>query len=1055
MKTNSTMLSNMLSLTAVKLMQMFWLMSVTVLFKQVTHLSSRCLRILMVFSTLTLAACGGGGTLTQDGDNALGNQEPDDPPPPPTYSISIELLDNDGVVNPTAIISHNQPGSLRATVLLGNNPVEFSLVTFSTQGVGVLNPSLGTAQTDINGIATVTLLPGQIPGAGKAFAEYLQSDGNPIVAELTFESAGDAPNDTGNTSVGIALNLRNAVTNMPTTTINAVNSGLVEALVTGSDGAPIAQRVVSFNSTLGNFRPEIGTALTDDSGYASIVLTAGTVEGAGEIRAVYDDTESVLGFYSMGDEVDPNLINADINFQILDCPDNWDRQLRDISLCTETSNISSSNPGIVYIQVLKRGSTVPLTSTLVTATSTLGQISPDTGTAITDENGIALLDLLAGSDVGAGEIEISAITTTVSKAFEIGAAEVTISLENGLADGEVLSAGATTVIKVSIFDVDGGLYLPPLNVEFTSNCAVSTPPDAELDPSVTSVGGIATATYRASGCAPEDTVTVTVITGGDAITGNIVVPVSAAQIGSIEFVDVSSPIISLSGTGGQNLTETSTVQFRVMDENGNPAPQKEVTFELSTQIGGISISPTVAQSNNDGLVQTVVRSGTMPGAVRVLAYVTPEDSDPNAQDNRISAVSDILTISTGLPDNNSFTLSANPQNPEVLFIDGQTSDITVALADHFNNPVPDGTAVYFTTEGGAIVASCTTTGGRCTVKWTSQNPRPFTQQDGGLYGNTIARCDDFFNELAPCSNGMVYREGHPREGEPWYPRGGRITILAHTIGEESFTDLNSNGVFDAGEFYSRYDLPEAFIDHNENGAYDGISCDDPSDPCNPANSDGGEFEEFFDFNTNGVFDGSDGKYNGYLCTAAAQASGHCAWESVHVRRNLELIMSGSEAYMRIVTSRTIGPIDDLNLGNCGEVRRTDNNGTNYLVINAEESHLTSRECDVNHIDLSVISDATSTDSGIESINLTARISDIFNNPLPAGTTINITSNNGELSGNLSTVVGSPNNLVPLAMHFTVTREGEGNQRTVGTLTITATTPSGVVSGLTIAVLDDR
>ena len=1048
MKTNSTMLSHMLSLTAFKLMQMHWLMSVTGFFKQVSHLSSRCLRILMVFSTLTLAACGGGGTLTQDGDNALGNQEPDDPPPPPTYSVSIELLDSDGVVNPTAVISHNQPGSLRATVLLGNDPVEFNLVTFSTQGVGVLNPSLGTAQTDINGIATVALLPGQIPGAGKAFAEFLQPDGNPIVAELTFESAGDAPNDTGNTSIGIALNLRNAVTNMPTTTINAANSGLVEALVTGPDGAPIAQRVVSFSSTLGNFRPEIGTALTDDSGYASIVLTAGTVEGAGEIRAVYEDTESVLGFYSMGDEVDPNLINADINFQILDCPDNWDRQLRDISLCTETSNISSSDPGIVYIQVLKRGSTVPLTSTLVTATSTLGQISPDTGTAITDENGIALLDLLAGSDVGAGQIEISAITTTVSKAFEIGAAEVTISLENGLADGEVLSAGATTVIRVSIFDVDGGLYLPPLNVEFTSNCAVSTPPDAVLDSSVTSVGGIATATYRASGCAPEDTVTVTVITGGDAITGNIVVPVSAAQIGSIEFVDVSSPIITLSGTGGQNRTETSTVQFRVMDENGNPAPQKEVTFELSTEVGGISISPTVAQSNNDGLVQTVVRSGTVPGVVRVLAYVTPEDSDPNAQDNRISAVSDILTISTGLPDNNSFTLSAAPLNPEGLLIDDETSTITVALADHFNNPVPDGTAVFFTTEGGAIGASCTTTDGRCNVEWSSQNPRPFAQDGGGRYNNTIARCDRFFdpNALAPCSAGMVHPDGHPQAGQIWQPLGGRATVLAFAIGEESFTDLNSNGVFDAGEFYSRYDLSEAFIDHNENGSYDGISCDDASDPCNPTNSDGGEFEEYFDFNFNGQFDGPDGKYNGYLCTTAAQASGHCTWESLHVRRNMEMVMSGSTAYMRVVTG--------LNGGSCDPFRPLQSEGDNTIRLNLETSHM-NFECDINSVDLSVVNNASSVDVGVGAINLTVRIADIFNNPMPAGTTVNITSNNGELSGNLSTTVGNTNSMVPLAMHFTLAREGEGNQRTVGTLTITVTTPSGVVSGLTIAVLDDR
>lgn len=1037
MKTNSTVAFLVEPLTA----NLAWY------FKQVSQFSQYCLRILMVFATLTLAACGGGGSLTQDGDNALGNQDPDVPEPPPTYSINIELLNSEGVSDPTTLISHDQPGSLRATLTLGSTPVEYSLVTFSTQAVGVLDPTLGTAQTDANGVATVVLLPGNIPGAGKAFAEFLQPDGNPITAELTFESAGDEPNSSGNTSVRIALSLKNATTNMPTTTINATNSGLVEALVTGSDGTPVAQRVVNFSTTLGEFRPQIGTALTDDSGHASIILTAGSTEGAAEITAVYEDSSSVLGFYSMGDEVDPNLINADVSFQILDCPDNWDRQLRDISLCTETQNISSSNPGIVYIQVLKSGSTVPLASTLVTATSTIGKISPDTGTAITDDNGIALLDLLAGSDVGAGELAVSAITTTTRKAFEIGAAQVTIALENGLADGEVLSAGATTVIKVSIFDVGGELYLPPLNVEFTSNCSVSTPPDAVLDSSVTSVGGVATATYRASGCSPEDIVTVTVITGGDAITGNIVVPVSAAAIGSIEFIDVSASYITLSGTGGQNRTETSTVQFRVLDENGNPAPQKEVTFELSTEVGNISISPTTAQSNNDGLVQTVVRAGTMPGAVRVLAYVTPTDSDPNAQDNRISAVSDILIISTGLPDNNSFSLSAGPLNVEGLNDDGEIIDVIVMLADHFNNPVPDGTAVYFTTEGGSIESGCNTANGICSVEWRSQNPRPFTQDGGGRYNNTIAhRCDTYFGSIAPCSAGMIYPEGHARAGQVWRPLGGRVTVLAHAIGEESFTDLNSNGVFDAGEYYQGYDLSEAFIDHNENNSFDGISCDDASNPCDPANSEGGEFEEYVDFNVNGMFDGPDGLYNGYLCTSEAQNTGHCKWEALHVRRNLVLVMSGSTAYMRVVTG--------LNAGTCDSYRPTDASDVTFDSLILEGSQV-STECDINQVDLSVVTDSNGADIGVNTINMAVRISDIFNNPMPAGTVINITSNNGELTGSLSTTIGSTNTLVPIMMGFTLSREGEGNQRRTGSLTITATTPGGIVSSHSITVLDDR
>lgn len=437
----------------------------------------------------------------------------------------------------------------------------------------------------------------------------------------------------------------------------------------------------------------------------------------------------------------------------------------------------------------------------------------------------------------------------------------------------------------------------------------------------------------------------------------------------------------------------------------------------------------------------------MPGAVRVLAYVTPDDNDPNAQDNRISAVSDILVISTGLPDNNSFSLSGSSLNVEGLNNDGQTSDVSVFLADHFNNPVPDGTSVYFTTEGGSIQPGCTTSDGSCTIEWRSQDPRPFAQDGGGRYNNTVAhRCDRFFGSPAPCSAGMIYPQGHARAGEIWRPLGGRATVLAHAIGEESFTDLNSNGVFDAGEYFQNYDLPEAFIDHNENNVYDGLSCDDGSNPCDPNNSEGGEFEEFVDFNVNGVMDGPDGKYNGYLCTSEAQNSGHCIWESLHVRRNMVIIMSGSTAYMRIVTG--------LNNGTCNSYEPTDTNGTNFSSLVLEGSEL-STECDIAQVDLSVVTDGNGDDIGVSAINMVVRISDIFNNPMPAGTLINITSNNGSLTGTQSNIVASTNSMVPLAMAFTLTREGEGNQRTTGTLTVTATTPDQHISSVTIGVLDDR
>ena len=219
--------------------------------------------------------------------------------------------------------------------------------------------------------------------------------------------------------------------------------------------------------------------------------------------------------------------------------------------------------------------------------------------------------------------------------------------------------------------------------------------------------------------------------------------------------------------------------------------------------------------------------------------------------------SDELVVSRGLLDQDSLSICISSEslfNPEAWGYNGETVLVTILAADRFNNPVPDGLSIYFTTEGGAIEPFCTTVNGSCTVEWRSQNPRP----------------DD-----------------------------GRVTILATAIGEESFTDINGNGRFDSGDkdywdkenssqgnwneeklsydWYLRQykDLPDAFLDNNKNGVHD----------------DG---EEFFDFDGNNECKGN-GIYNGLLCTDDAEEQGICTKELVHVRDDIVIVMSGSYA----------------------------------------------------------------------------------------------------------------------------------------------------------------
>lgn len=302
---------------------------------------------------------------------------------------------------------------------------------------------------------------------------------------------------------------------------------------------------------------------------------------------------------------------------------------------------------------------------------------------------------------------------------------------------------------------------------------------------------------------------------------------------SIQFISAEPNSITLQGTGGAGLSETSIVQFRVKDPEGITLEGQIVNFSLSTSVGGITFNPVSGISDVNGLVNTVIQSGSIPTPVRVIA---------NIPGSNISTQSDQLAITSGIPDQNSTTLGANVLNPEGYNVIGTEVIVVMRLGDAFNNPVPAGTSVSFTTEGGSIDGNCTTdTSGVCSVTWRSQNPRPL-----GGDGN------------------------------------GVVTILATALGQESFTDNNANGIFDAGDSFD--DIGEAYRDDNNNNV------------C-----DAGEF--FEDINSNGLCDGPDGVFNGNACLSSYSLCG--AQKNVHVNDSLRLVMSTSFGSISILPAGAI------------------------------------------------------------------------------------------------------------------------------------------------------
>lgn len=434
-----------------------------------------------------------------------------------------------------------------------------------------------------------------------------------------------------------------------------------------------------------------------------------------------------------------------------------------------SSNVVSYGTPVTITATLRNSSGAAVNNAVVTFTvgGALVTFTPVSGTALTNATGVATIILNAASIDASGATSISASavagSSTVTSAplgLALNAATVTLgSITLGLPE---ISAYGTSSVSVPVL-INGVPATTPISVSFTSPCVSGG--KATITSPVTTMAGTATSNYKDSNCASSSDVITASVSGGS--TASATINVTPPTTNNIKFVSASPAIIGTQTSGATTLPKTSIVKFKVVDSNENGKANVDVTFSLmpASAPGGVKLSATTATSDANGEVATTVTSGTIPTPVWVVATVNG---------TTILTQSNTLTITTGLPTQNSFSLSVQTYNIEGWNYDGITSTLTVIASDRLGNPLPDGTAINFITEGAQIVpASCTTTSGTCTVTFRSADTRPVD---------------------------------------------GRITLVAYAIGEKSFIDLNGNNIYDAGETF--YDLGDLYLDANENGQWD-------------------------------------------------------------------------------------------------------------------------------------------------------------------------------------------------------------------------------------------
>ncbi|HEU4851303.1 MAG TPA: hypothetical protein VFT37_04005 [Telluria sp.] len=513
------------------------------------------------------------------------------------------------------------------------------------------------------------------------------------------------------------------------------------------------------------------------------------------------------------------------------------------------NSLSGAQTGSLKATV-KSASGALLPNTVVTfAASDTALVNFTPASALTDANGVAVVSVSPSSVTAAGALTITATavvdgrTAIATVNMAVGAAPLTVgTLSFTPAPTGALPAFSTIQLNIPV--TSGGHPATSVSGLTLSSLCVGDGLATLVQGSL--ANGVQTATYTNKGCL-RGTDTITASIGNSSKT--IQIDVSPAAIGAITFTgsSVSGSSIVLRGSGGLGRAEAAQVNFRVVDQQNNGLAGVDVTFKATTTTGGLTVSPLKGTTDAAGNVSTVVSSGTIPTPVRVIAEATRGGSV-------ISGLSDTLTISTGLPIQKSMSMSTSARNIEGATVDNTKATIAVLMADQYGNPISDGTAINFVTEGGAIGSSaqgaCVTVNGGCEVQVRSQDFRPVNN---------------------------------------------RVTLLAYAQGIENFTDLNGDGQYTcANPLISSGTVYRPLVDTCVSG---GEPFADQGDPF----LDTGLLAVQTGFGPMTSFDGVYHPLNGDLPIpynrTAYSAAGDGKWGINYIHTSIELVFSGSTAHL--------------------------------------------------------------------------------------------------------------------------------------------------------------
>ena len=479
---------------------------------------------------------------------------------------------------------------------------------------------------------------------------------------------------------------------------------------------------------------------------------------------------------------------------------------------------------------------------------------------------ICLFVLLVSCGSGGGGGAVSSGTTSITlsvsldsiPAHGVSSTAITATLKNSA--GTAVPQGTSVSFSTTLGTFVGGV----------TTYAITTPDDSGIV-TVSLISGTTSgvAIVRATSSSVTQAVSIEFTASGGGTPG---------APASIEVYSVQRVSVSVKGSGQP---ETSNITFVVKDLSGLEVADGNI-INFSIVGGGVGGGESLSNSSDTtlgGYVDTTFQSGTRAGVVKIKAELA---SDP-AVSTDVS-----ITIAGGPPYGEHLGLNPETLNIAGLVSAGLEDTLTMRVTDKYFNNVPDGTAVWFTTDYGGVTGAAV------------------TQSDPG---GTVSFADDILTTMTPYPpDGVVTPATFTQSGAY-----ARVLCMAIDSVNNNIIYLGTDGggIFkttDGGTNWTQVGLPEKGL---TNGIVWDIKIDSENSAIVYAATDGGvyrsigsgdEWEKLsrakeITGESLGTLDTTDADNDGYSDQAYI-----LTYSGNMIRSKTHVYLDGEETYQYIYTS---------------------------------------------------------------------------------------------------------------------------------------------------------